>query len=411
MKVLHVITGLQSGGAETMLLKLLTRMTGEGPSAPLPASGTPEVPESTEATESSVVSLAEEGPLAAPIRALGIPVTCLGLSGVSGLVPGVFRLARLIRSTRPDLVQSWMYHADFMALAAARIAGWSMGRSLPVLWNLRTSNHDSLRSNPSTVRLAKALARLSRCPARIVCVSCSAREAHAALGYDPARMVVIPNGFDLDRFRPDAAAGVALRQSLGIAARTPVIGMVARFDPMKDHAGLLAALSRLRRDSDGPPPFALVLVGEGMTASNPALVACIADHRLDGMVHCLGRREDMAALTAGFDLAVSASAFGEGFSNAIGEALASGVPVVATDVGDARRIVGDAGRIVPPEDPQALAAALSEMLAMEPRARQALGLKGRESMASSYGIAAIARAYHDLYSEVLASCAPRAKAA
>ena len=373
MKITHIITGLEAGGAETMLLKLLSGLNAPGESA-------------------EVISLAPEGPLAAPVRALGVPVTSLGLKGGLAALLGLPRLIRELRRSAPDIVQCWMYHANLLGGLAARV-----GVSAPVLWGLRQSDLDPALSKRSTIMVAKLGARLSfRLPRKILCVSESAHRVHAALGYDDTRMVVIPNGFDLARFRPDAEARREIRAGLGIGPGDILIGLAARFDPQKDIGNFLAACARL-----SVPQARFVLCGSGMDRGNGALMAMIERAGLRERVHLLGRRDDMARVTAALDLAVSSSAFGEGFSNTLGEALACGVPAVATDVGDSRLIVGTAGRLVPPRDAAALGAGIEDLIGLGAEGRAALGRQGRERMARDYGLEAIAGRYRAVYTEIL----------
>jgi glycosyltransferase involved in cell wall biosynthesis len=373
LKITHIITGLEAGGAEAMLLKLLSSLDAPGESA-------------------EVISLAPEGPMAAPIRALGVPVTSLGLGGGLSALLGLPRLIRILRRGAPDIVQCWMYHANLLGGLAARL-----GVTAPVLWGLRQSDLDPALSKRSTIMVAKLGARLSfRVPRKILCVSESARRVHAAMGYDDARMVVIPNGFDLARFRPDSEARRDIRAELGIGPDDVLIGLVARFDPQKDIPNFLAACVRLSASQ-----ARFVLCGTGMEASNPALTAMIEQAGLGERVRLLGRRDDMARLTAALDIAVSSSAFGEGFSNTLGEALACGVPVVATDVGDSRLIVATAGRVVPPRDAAALATGIEELIGLGAEGRAALGRQGRERMARDFGLETIAGRYQTLYAEML----------
>jgi glycosyltransferase involved in cell wall biosynthesis len=376
LKVLHIITGLGVGGAEAMLLKLLTRFRADGP-------------------ECEVLSLAPEGPMAAPIRALGVPVSALGLGSGAGAVFGLPGLIGRVRRARPDVVQCWMNHGNLMGGLAARAAS-----TAPVLWSLRQSNLDPVLAKRGTMAVLRLGARFSRwLPDRILCVSESARRVHAALGYDESRMVVIPNGFDLDVFRPDPASRRVLRGELGIGADDVLVGLAARFDPQKDIGTFLAAAARV---AAATAEARFLLCGEGMDAANPALARLIADAGVGARVHLLGRRTDMPRITSALDIAVSSSAYGEGFSNALGEALACAVPAVSTDVGDARQIVGEEGRIVPIRDPVALAAAIAELIALGAEGRARLGQEGRARMARDYALDAIARRYRAIYDEVLA---------
>jgi glycosyltransferase involved in cell wall biosynthesis len=323
-----------------------------------------------------------------------VPVTSLGLRGTAAAVLGLGRLTGMIRRSHADLIQCWMYHANLMGGVAARAAG-----GLPVIWGLRQSNLDPNHSKRGTIAVARWGARFSHMlPRQIVCVSQSVRDIHAAMGYDAERMLVIPNGFDLDTFCPDAAARGALRAELGVDDNAVLIGLAARFDPQKDIATFLSAAAAVGAVH---PDAHFILCGEGMSSRNAELAEMIAPHGLGNYLHVLGRRDDMPRVTAAFDIAVSSSAFGEGFSNALGEALACGVPAVATDVGDSALIVGDAGRIVAPGDPVLLTGAINELVALGPEGRARLGVAARARIGRDYGLAAIAARYQALYDVVL----------
>ncbi len=377
MKILHVITGLYTGGAEMMLAKLVERM----------ARGN---------VESAVISLTKGGPLADSIAALGIPVTLLDMPRGGRSAPGFVRLVRAMRRHKPDLVQSWMYHANLLAGLAAKFAGRP-----PVIWGIRQSDLDPRISKPSTIAVARMGARCSRwLPHKIVCCAENARVVHEAMGYAPERMLVIPNGFDLDRFHPDAEAPRALRRELSLSDTALLIGLAARCDPQKDHRSFLAAAGILHRQN---PDAHFILCGEGIAQSNTALAGWIAEHDLGPITHLLGPRTDMARIMAGCDVMVSSSAFGEGFPNVLGEAMAAGTPCVATDVGDSALIVGNTGRVVPPRDPPALAAALRDILALSGGERGALGERARARVAAHYSLDAVTAQYSALYRATLAA--------
>jgi glycosyltransferase involved in cell wall biosynthesis len=342
IRVLFVTTGLDTGGAELMLYRLIAGLD-----------------RATFAC--SVVSLTDCGPTAAKLRALGVPVQALGMRRGVPDPRAVPRLARWMRRLAPDVVQTWMYHADLIGGLAARLAG---RRALA--WSLRQSTLDARTSKRSTVWTVRACAPLSRfVPARIVCCSEASRRVHVAAGYTSRKMLVIPNGFDVGAFRPDPGVRVAVRRELSVPDDALLVGLVARWDPQKDHATFLRAAARVAARC----PAQFVLCGEGVTSDNAVLAGWIEAAGLGGRCHLLGSRDDMPRLTAALDVACSASAYGEGFSNVLGEAMACEVVCVATDVGDAALIVGDTGRVVPPRDAAALAAALGEVLALDPGAR------------------------------------------
>lgn len=374
IRVLHVITGLNTGGAEAMLAKLCGAMD----KIRFPT---------------RVVSLLPPGPLEPVVRAAGVPVDSLGLSRGTPNPGALFRLVSIMRDWRPGIVQTWLYHADLLGLMAARAAG--TGR---VVWNLRCSNMDFDNSGRLTRLVVKGNARLSRLPAAVVANSSMAVGVHRKLGYDPKRFEVIPNGFDLERYAPDPSAGPALRAELGIPADAPLVGMIARFDPQKDHATLLHALSELAVDL---PDAHLVLCGDDVDDGNEPLRSQVDALGLRGNVRLLGRRPDIPRIAAALDVGVLSSAYGEGFPNVVGETMACGVPCVATDTGDCAAVVGDTGLVVPPRDPRALAEAVASLLAMSPEARAALGQAARRRIRDQYSLPAIAERYQALYAELV----------
>lgn len=377
--VVHVISGLDTGGAEMMLYKLLSRADR--------ARFSP-----------AVVSLTRDGAVGDKIRALGIPVHALGMTrGVPNPV-GVLRLAALLRRLRPGLVQTWMYHADVVGGLAAKFAG-----GMPVVWGIRQSNLDRPGTRRGTILTARGAARLSRrLPAAIVCGSEAARRTHEALGYAREKMVVIPNGFDLDAFAPSARVRTEVREELGLGEDVPLIGLAARFDPQKDHRNFVRAAGLLH---ERLPQAHFVLCGEGVSWQNNQLIHWIEEAGVRGNCHLLGRRADMERINAALDIAASSS-WGEGFPNVVGEAMACGVPCVVTDVGDSAQIVADTGRVVPPRDPGALAGAWGELLALPAEARRALGLAARRRIEQHYSLGAVVTQYEDLYDRVLgAQCA------
>ncbi len=375
MKILHVITGLSTGGAEMMLFKLLSRLVREN-------------------VGNEVISLTGSGPVGERIAGLGVKVHALGMGRALPSPLKFFSLARMIRESQPDIVHAWMYHANLLAGVAAKFA-----RSPPVIWGIRQSNLDPRLSKRSTILTASLGARLStRLPARILCCSAVARDVHEALGYAPEKMAVIPNGFDLERFRPDGEARIAVRRELGIEPDAPLIGLVARFDPQKDHRSFIIAAARLL-ESDRSAQF--LLCGEGTNADNRELGEWIRAAGIGANCHLLGLRDDMARINAALDIAVSSSAFGEGFSNAVAEAMACGVPCVVTDVGDSSLMVEDTGRVVAPKDSDALAGALAGLLEIGAESRAKLGRAARRRIEENYSLPDIAARHLAFYRETL----------
>lgn len=371
---MHVITGLGVGGAEVMLHRLL-EASNRGEDA------------------HQVVSLTELGEIGGRLLELGIPTVALGMRRSGVRVPDpvrLLRLALLMRAFRPDVVQTWLAHADLLGGVAARLA-----RVPRVVWGIHNSTIDPVRTRRTTQWTVAACARLSRSiPDVIVSVSRAARDVHVAAGYDPSKFVLIPNGFDLGRYRPDPAAREEVRGELGIPADAVVVGLPARFDPQKDHANFVRAAARLAARR---PSVRFVLCGQDTGAENAALARLLAEHGVRQRFHLLGRRADMPRVLNALDVASLSSAFGEAFPLAIGEAMACGVPAVVTDLGDCAHLVGDTGRVVPPRDPAALAGAWEALVALGPEGRRVLGLAARERVGTNFALPRVAERYAALY--------------
>jgi glycosyltransferase involved in cell wall biosynthesis len=374
MKIVHVISGLTTGGAEMMLYRLLSFRNDT-------------------ALAAEVISLVTIGSMGEKVRALGVPVRALGMRRGVPNPSGLYRLVRWLRKDPPDVIQTWLYHADLIGGLAAKLAG-----GIPVAWNIRHSNLDAIGDKRLSRWTAYTCARLSRwLPTRIVCCSEASQRTHIALGYAADRMVVIPNGFDLTAFRPDPAARLSVRQELGIPAEAPLIGLVGRFHPQKDHRTFIHAAAQLHAHA---PEARFLLCGDEVTWKNTELASWLEVAGIRQNCHLLGRREDIPRLTAALDIASSSSAYGEGFSNVIGEAMACGVPCVVTDVGDAAHIVGDTGRIVPPRNPQALAQEWRALMEIGQEGREGLGHAARRRIEEHFNLPAITARYEKLYEEL-----------
>jgi glycosyltransferase involved in cell wall biosynthesis len=377
MKICHVITGLGTGGAQAALYRLVQTLR------------PPEF-------EHVVIALGAEGSMSA-MFAGAAELHHLGMHPGRLLPHEVLRLRRMLRACRHDVIQSWMYHANLLTA----MAGW--GESAPVVWNIRHSLHALSYEKRATRWVIRAGAQLSRRPVRIIFNAAVSRAQHVAFGYDGARSVVIPNGFDTAEFAPCAAERARVRAELDIPADALTVGLVARVHPMKDHATFLQAAKRF---GEMHPRSVFVLVGEGADAANRELGALIDRLDLRDRVRLCGRRSDIAAIDNALDIAASSSAWGEAFPNATAEAMACGVPCVVTDVGDAPAIVDDTGAVVPPRDPVALGDAWARLAALGAEARRALGQRARARFIQHYAIDAGARQYANLYHAIAGpSCA------
>lgn len=367
--ILHIITGLNNGGAEAVLYRLCAHDL---------------------ADRHHVVSLMDGGKYGPMLEALGVPVTCLAMPRGRVTASGLWRLWHLLRSQRPDVVQTWMYHANLLGGLAAWLAG-----SRNIVWGIHHTDLDDDGASRSTRLVVRLGAWVSRwMPRRIICCAEKARGVHVAEGYDPRRINVVTNGYDLSVFRPDPGAGRSVRAELGIGDQA-VIGFVARHDPQKDHDNLLRALKVLHEK--GLHPLCL-LVGPNMDQGNQTLVSRIESLGLAAQVRLLGPRNDIPAVMNALDLHVMSSAFGEAFPNVLAEAMACGTPCVSTDVGDAAAIVGNTGWIVSPRHPEALADAIAAALDLRGTADWAeRKTAARERVANRFSIERMVDNYRSIW--------------
>lgn len=368
-RVLHIITGLGLGGAEMMLLKLLQASD-------------------RSATEHVVLTLTDLDVLAPDIRSLGVPVQSLGVAGGLSGMRALWRARRLVSQFRPDAVMTWLHHADLFGVALKCLAP-----SIRLIWNLRCSRLSPEELPRSNILLVKLLARLSFVPAVIVANARFGMEEHVRMGYRARRWMVLPNGFDVAAFAPDAEARRAIRQQLGVSDGDFAIGMVGRYHAMKGFdtfvraAGLLAKKETRAR---------FVLVGTDVSGDNAELKAMLEAAGILGKVALLGQRRDIPAIMNAFDILASTST-SEGFPNVIGEAMSCGIPCAVTDVGDSACIVGQAGVVVQPGDGEAMAAAWQSLSAMPEKDFLALKQLARQRIVEEYEIGVVARRYQALF--------------
>jgi glycosyltransferase involved in cell wall biosynthesis len=374
IRIVHIINSFEYGGAEAMLCNLLLRTN-------------------TDRFEPSVVSLIDDMTVAAPVHRAGIPLVTMNMKPGLPDPRGVVRLIRHLRRLRPDIIQCWMDHSNFIG----GLAGW-MCPGAHVIWGIHHSNHVAGLTKRSTLLTVSACAKLSRwLPSRIVCCSEHARELYSQRGFDEQRMQVIPNGFDTSVFRPNPEARERIRREQKLQDGVPVVGLVARYDPLKDHETFLRAAAVAIR---ARPDARFILCGSNVDEHNVELTDLIRSLEIEHACRLLGPRTDVADVYASLDVATSSS-ISEAFPLAVGEAMACGVPCVATDVGDSKLIVGKAGKIVPPRNPEALADAWCEILNIEPATRKQLGTAARDRINAMFELGAVTRRYEQLYIEMV----------
>ena len=371
--MIHLITGLEVGGAERTLNSLLRASSGLD-------------------VRHVVVTMTNVGPIGKELAAAGVEVHELKM-GRGRLSPlGLLRMVRILRRSRPCLLHCWMYHANLLGLVAGKLA-----RISGIIWSIRCSEVDFSYYRPLTRWVVWISALLSRFAGIIIVNSEAGRRVHETLGFAASKMVVIPNGIDSERFKPNDLARSSVRAELRISEDKLLIGLIARFDPMKDHATFFQAAGRLsKRNQD----VHFVLAGSEICAENAALCRMICENCLQDSVHLLGLREDIARLTSALDIA-SLSSQAEAFPNVVGEAMACGVPCVVTDVGDSAYIVAETGLVVQPKDPEGLAAGWATLIGMGKGTRQALGWRARKRIQDNFSVEMLVRKHVELYEKLL----------
>lgn len=375
MKVAHIIVGLDTGGAEHMLRRLVESHL------------------DNQNYQQIVISLTDVGKVGQQLQSNGIDVQALGMRSAMGIPLVMWRLVRLIRTSRPDVVQTWMYHADLLGGLAARMAGRKN-----IIWGIRTTDV-STGGSRATAWVRWLCARLSAwVPDTIVCAAQASRRAHEALGYSAGRMVVVPNGFDLVRLRATSGEVAALRTECGWAAEAVVVGSLGRFNADKDQHNFVRAAALLAQQFAAAR---FLMVGRDCDAANSQLMGWIAATGFAHRFVLLGERGDAAVCLAAMDVFCLSSRT-EGFPNVVGEAMAMRRPCVVTDVGDAAFLLDDCGVVVPKEDAQALANGLAQVLSLPAAEREALGQRARERIAAEFTMDRTRQRFEAVYTRVLA---------
>lgn len=369
--VLHLITELQCGGAEGQLQQLILHSD-------------------RTRFRHVVISIEEGGPIATALKAAGVEVRTLGLKRGLPSPAGLMHLVRLLRHFKPDVLHCWLYHGCLAGALGARLAGVPR-----MIWGLRSANPGLRDYSLLTRGVVHLCAKLSFLPDGIVAISEKCRSVNRELGYKTTRMRVIANGIDVQKFSSDALARKAVREEFGLADNSILVGLFARYVPMKDHATFLQAAELVHRRC---PQVRYLLAGRGITADNQPLLQLVRESELQDVVYLLGPRDDMPRLTAALDIACLSS-WSESFGNVVVEAMACEVPCVVTNVGDLASVVENTGRVVPPSDPSALAEAMFELIAMQPEERAALGQRARERVLAKFTLQKMVDAYQDIYAE------------
>jgi glycosyltransferase involved in cell wall biosynthesis len=358
MKILFLSRSLESGGAERQLAVLASGLSRIG-------------------WKVVIASFYYEENVDSKLERDGVSIRYLYKKGRWDVVGFAFRLIKLIREEAPDIIHGYLPVPNIIAVLLRPL--------LPahkLVWGIRASNMEMDQYDWLTRWSYRLERNLSGFPDMIIANSQAGMEVMREKGFSIDKALMIPNGIDTQRFHPDSAGRVAMREQFGIAAGDKLIGLVARLDPMKDHLTFMRAAAYLINQREN---MRFICVGDGPDSYRQKLMAVSMDLGIADRLVWADTVEDMAAMYNAFDVATLSSAYGEGFPNVIGEAMACGVPCVVTNVGDSAYIIGDTGIVVPTRNPEALALAWDTMLDRIDKEGCELGVRARERLCRLFG--------------------------
>lgn len=371
--IIHVITSLNVGGAERVLSNLVLGMD-------------------RSKFHNIVISLRDLDHWGPILQQQGIEVYALNMQSMPSALLKSAALWSIIRRYKPDYVQGWMYHANVLALVVAKLAGVKH-----VLWNIRCSLMDLSKYKFTTTLVFNLGAILAKFTKVVISNSRVSIQQHQENGY-VANWHYIPNGFDLKQFQPNADVYRSFRATHNLPSNALIIGMVARFDPMKDHATFLRAAGLISADH---PNVYFVCAGRNINWMNSELTQIIKQTNIADKILLLDQVREVHELYPAFDYLTQTSIFGEGFPNVVAEAMACGVECFVTDVGDSTEVIGETGYKIAMQDPQALAAAWQKVLKINPIERQVRAKEIRNTIENKFTMKNIVRQYSDLYTDKL----------
>jgi glycosyltransferase involved in cell wall biosynthesis len=334
VKITFLARALSYGGAETQLVAL--------------AQGLHQVGHSVQ-----VVVFYPDGPLEAELHKAGVAVKSLCKGGRWDVLRFLSRLIYAIHQQKPDVLHGYLVLPNILTILLKMASPRTC-----MVWGIRASKKDLSRYDWLTRFLDRVERKLSRFADLIIVNSYAGLEHAVAQGFPKRRMLVIPNGIDTERFRPDAEVGRQMREQWDLGDHIKVVGLLGRLHPIKDHPTFIRAAAHLiEKRAD----VRFICVGDGPASYRQELIRLCEELNVSGYFIFAGALGNMPAVYNAMDIVVSSS-YGEGFSNVIGEAMACSVPCVVTEVGDSAWIVGENGHVVPPKNPKALKIAIERLL-------------------------------------------------
>ncbi len=369
MRIVHVIIDLNVGGAELMLNRLIKHTSGDN-------------------VEHIVISLTDTGTLGPEIINQGILVKCLNIKSPAQYVIGLWRLIKLFKELRPDIVHTWMYHSDLLGGIAAKIAGIKK-----IIWCVRSTDI-SKGGSKFTLLIRWVCAKISSLiPDVIVYAANASKLVHEKCGYSEEKSLVIHNGFDLTYLDRKSFCNVDLRTEFNIPENEIIISSIGRFSPVKDHKSFISAALLI---AENHANVRFLLIGRGLDVQNEFLMQLINDSPYADKFILVGERKDIPACLLASDIFCLHSVT-EGFPNVLGEAMAMGIPSVTTDVGDAAILLGMPDYVVAPGHPRLLANSMGKLLSLSHSERKDIGTILRRRIELNFSMDTVAHKFLSLY--------------
>lgn len=370
MKILHIITGLNTGGAERMLVKLIEETKND--------------------IEHSVISLLDGGTQGDYLREIGVNIFEISSKSLIKFPKYFHRINKAKKKVNPDLIQGWMYHGNLVA-SLVKV----LNKKLPVIYNVRHSLHSIKHEKQLTRWIIKLNSYLSANAAAVIYNSNISRNQHEEFGFDASTSITIPNGFFVDTFKNNETYRDEIRNELMISKSKFVFGQIGRNHPMKDYKNYVKAAKIVLEEGHD---CHFLLVGRGI--ENDSKLQELVKGK-ESNFSFIGQRNDIEKIWNTVDVGVLSSAWGEGFPNVVGEAMACEKPCVVTDVGDAAFVVGKTGEVVQPQNSKELSASMIKMLMLRKKELKELGYKARKRIVENFSIEKVSKDYINLYESIL----------
>ncbi len=372
MKIIHIITSLNTGGAEVMLYKVLSNKLNKK-------------------FDNYVISMRDMGSFGAKIENLGVKVITLNMQKKWHFITAIFKLISLAIKISPNVIQGWMPHGNVAAFFMHIFA-----RNSLLSFNIRQSLYDISLEKYFTQIVIKLNKFLSKYADTIIYNSIVAKQQHEEFGFCSNKAIVIANGFDIEKFCFSMDARLKIRVKLNIAKTAIVIGHIARFHPMKDHKNFIQAAKKVLIKN---PAIHFIMSGTDVDSNNNFFNDNIGKE-IKNNFHLLGNVDNVHNLMSAIDIMVSSSSYGEAFPNILGEAMACSVLCVATNVGDSKYIIDKFGKIVPVKDSTALAIAIIELSSLTTKQKNQLTTGAYNRVKNNFSLSIISNKYINVYENI-----------